>query len=131
MPDARDQVRARCSGVGPDFVFVTVGVGAAVDQALGMVRRGGTVVLVGMPASGVMTEFETAELADASVTIRGSKMGSARMSVDVPKLMQLYLAGRLDLDGMVSNIYPLSEINAAIAEVRSGAVIRNVISLSE
>jgi Zn-dependent alcohol dehydrogenase len=127
-PDAPEQVRAWCSDVGPDYVFVTVGVGAAVHQALAMVRRGGTVVLVGMPASGVMTEFETAEFADASVTIRGSKMGSARMSVDVPKLMQLYLDGRLDLDGMVSNIYPLAKINDAIAEARSGSVIRNVIA---
>ena len=59
-----------------------------------MVRRGGTVVLVGMPASGVMTEIEAAELAGDSVTIIGSKMGSARMSVDVPYLIELYRSGR-------------------------------------
>jgi len=129
--DAIETVRALTDGIGPDFVFVTVGVGTVIDQALAMVRRGGAVVMVGMPASGVMTEFETVEMADAAQRIIGSKMGSARMSVDVPRLIELYEQGSLKLDEMVSNTYPLEQINEAIAEVKAGTVVRNVVLFGE
>jgi len=115
-------------GVGPDYVFVTVGAKPAIDQALSMVRPGGTVVLVGMPPLGVMTEFETVMFSDRSQRIIGSKMGSARMSVDVPRLIELYRAGSLHLDEMISNRYGIEQINEAVAEVERGSVIRNVIS---
>ena len=92
-----------------------------------MVRRGGSVVLVGMPASGVMTEFESVEFADGAQRLIGSKMGAGRMSVDVPELIAKYEAGTLKLDEMVTNTYPLERINEAIDEVKSGQVIRNVI----
>ncbi len=125
--DLDDALRAVTGGVGPDYVFVTVGAKPAIDQALRLVRRGGTVVLVGMPASGVMAEVEAVAFSDDSQRILGSKMGSARMSADVPMLIELYQAGRLLLDEMVTNTYPLAEINRAVAEVEDGRVIRNVI----
>ena len=129
--DVNEEVRAATDGIGPDFVFVTVGVQPAIDQALAMVRRGGSVVLVGMPPSGILTSFETVGLADASQRIIGSRMGSGRMAVDVPALIELYQKGSLKLDEMVSNTYPLEQINEAIAEVVAGQVIRNVILFNE
>ena len=59
--------------------------------------------------------------------ILGSKMGSTRLQVDVPKLVELYQQGRLKLDELISNRYPLERINDAIGEVVRGEVIRNVI----
>lgn len=126
---AAETVAEITDGTGPDYVFVTVGVGVAIDQALGMIRRGGTVVLVGMPASGVMTPIEGAEFAGDSLRILGSKMGSAQMARDIPMLIDLYRRGGLLLDEMVSNVYPLEQINQAIAGVQAGTVRRNVISL--
>ena len=125
--DAIEEARAVTGGVGPDYVFVTVGAPAAIDQGLRMVRRGGSLVLVGMPGSGVKTEFETVDFSDDSLRILGSKMGSARMPIDVPYLFGLYEAGSLKLDEMVSNEYALDDINEAIVEVIDGNVIRNVI----
>jgi len=127
--DAVARVKALNGGVGPDYVFVAVGVQAVIDQALTMVRAGGTVVLVGMPGNGQQTSFETVEFADASIRLLGCKMGSARMNVDVPKLIDLHLSGLLDLDRMISNVYALDDINRAIDEVNGGTVIRNLISL--
>jgi Zn-dependent alcohol dehydrogenase len=54
-------------------------------------------------------------------------MGSARLPVDVPKLVALYREGRLKLDELITGRYPLDQINEAIASSRSGAALRNVI----
>ncbi len=125
--DAVAMAHAATDGIGPDFVFVTVGAKSAIQQGLAMARKGGTVVIVGMPASGVMIEFEAVEFSDASQRILGSKMGSSRMATDVPALIDLYRRGTLDLDAMVTNTLPLDDINAAVDQVNTGAVIRNVI----
>jgi len=92
-----------------------------------MLRRAGTLVIVGMPAAGVTTEFETLSFADDGHRILGSKMGSTRIRIHVPKLVELYRHGRLKLDELVSGRYPLERINEAIAEVNRGEVLRNVI----
>ena len=54
-------------------------------------------------------------------------MGSARIGIDVPLLVDLYRQGRLKLDELVTGRYPLEEINAAIASVTKGEALRNVI----
>ncbi len=90
-------------------------------------RRGGTLTIVGMPASGVKAALHLVNFADSSQRILGSKMGSIRLSVDVPKLVELYEQGRLKLDELITNRYPLEEINEAIAAVKRGEALRNVI----
>ena len=54
-------------------------------------------------------------------------MGSARIDEDIPRLAKLYQEGRLKLDELVSGRYPLEEINDAIASVKNGKALRNVI----
>lgn len=120
-------VRSLTDGRGADFVFVTVGSGQAITHSLALLRRGGTSVVVGMPASGVKASIEAVDLADTSKTIIGSKMGSTRLRVDVPKLVQLYQAGRLKLDELVTQRYALDQINEAIAAVKRAEALRNVI----
>jgi len=125
--DALEAVKAVTQGRGADYVFVTVGVAAAIEQGLGLLRRGGTLVVVGMPALGVMAQFEVVGLADDCKRIVGSKMGGTRLKVDVPKLVELYQQGRLKLDELVTGRYPLEQINEAIASVKRGEALRNVI----
>ena len=125
--DAQEAVKAATQGRGADYVFVTVGVAAAIEQGLGLLRRGGTLVVVGMPAIGVMGQFEVLSLADDCKRIVGSKMGGTRLKVDVPKLVELYQQGRLKLDELITGRYPLEQINEAIASVNRGEALRNVI----
>lgn len=125
--DARQTVLQETGGRGADYVFVTVGAKAAIDQGVQLLGRGGTAVIVGMPESGVMAEYDPGELASRSQKIIGSKMGSARISTDIPRLAKLYQEGRLKLDELVSGRYPLEEINDAIASVKKGRALRNVI----
>lgn len=124
---AKDRVREFTGGRGADYVFVTVGVKSAFDQSYGMLAKGGTVVLVGMPASGVMSEIDPGRMAGSSQNILGSKMGSSRIQVDIPNLVALYEQGRVKLDELVTKTYPIEEINEAIAAVKRGDALRNVI----
>jgi len=110
-----------------DYVFVTVGVGGATEQAISLMKRNGATVLVGMPPSGVNATFDPGWVAADGQRILGSKMGSARLPIDVPKIVELYKAGRLKLDELITARYPLEQINEAVASSRSGAALRNVI----
>jgi S-(hydroxymethyl)glutathione dehydrogenase/alcohol dehydrogenase len=125
--DIQGAVRGLTGGRGADYAFVTAGAKAAIEQGLGLLRRGGTLVVVGMPASGVTVAYEPGGLANDGQRILGSKMGSTRLRVDVPKLVELYRQRRLKLDELISGRYPLAAINEAVAAVRRGEALRNVI----
>lgn len=122
-----EKVRDATDGRGVDYVFVTVGARAAIDQAFQLMASAGAVVMVGMPESGVTAEFDPGALAGAGQRILGSKMGSARIQVDIPALVRLYEQGRLKLDELISGRFPLEQINDAIADTKNGQSLRNVI----
>ena len=125
--NARKHILEITDGRGADFVFVTVGAREAMDQSYRYMRRGGEVVLVGMTAKGVRSEFLPLNLVSSTQTIRGSFMGQTRLSVDIPWLIEHYRQGRLKLDELVSNRYCLDEINDAIKNTLEGKSIRNVL----
>ncbi len=121
------QILSLTSDRGADYVFVTVGAKSATDQGAQFLAKGGTLVIVGMPGSGVFGSYEIVNFASQSQNIIGSKMGSSRVKNDIPALIKGYQQGSLLLDELVTNCYPLENINQAIEEVRSGQVIRNII----
>jgi Zn-dependent alcohol dehydrogenase len=123
----REALIAATGGRGADFVFVTVGAKAAIDGASQYITKNGTVVIVGMPALGVMSEFDPGTLASWNQKIVGSKMGSTQLKRDIPHLVSLYRAGRLKLDELVTGRYRLGAINEAIASTKRGEALRNVI----
>jgi S-(hydroxymethyl)glutathione dehydrogenase/alcohol dehydrogenase len=125
--DEIEKVRALTGGRGADFVFVTVGAKPAFQQAFPMAARGGAIVLVGMPPSGVMAEVDPGTVAASNQRILGSKMGTSRIGIDIPNLISLYRQGRLKLDELITNRYPLDGINEALASTKRGEALRNVI----
>jgi Zn-dependent alcohol dehydrogenase len=125
--DVVGMIQALTDGRGADYVLVTVGAKAAVEQGPALLRRGGTIVIVGMPASGVTATIDPGAIAHSGQRILGSKMGSTRIAVDVPRLVELYREGTLKLDELISGRYPLEEINDAIASAQAGEAFRNVI----
>ena len=126
--DVVEQIKAATNGRGADYVFVSVGIKRAIDSAPDMLAPLGSMVIVGMPPSGVMTEFDPGNIASYSQKILGSKMGSARIRVDIPYLMGLYRDGRLKLDELISGRFAFEDINDAIAGVKRGDVMRNVVT---
>lgn len=125
--DAPAQVRALTDGRGADYVFVTVGAIAAYQQALALTAPRGTVVAVGMPASGATMALEPVNLAYYGQTLVGSNMGSTVLRRDIPRLVDLYRQGRLKLDELISGRYRLEDINQAITDTKTGGTRRNVI----
>ncbi len=98
---------ALTGGRGVDFVFVSVGAKPAIDSASQYITKNGTIVIVGMPPSGVMGEYDPGTLAGWSQRIIGSKMGSAQVARDIPYLVTLYQEGRLKLDELVTGRFAL------------------------
>ena len=125
--NARSTVKALTQGRGADYVFVAVGSTRAIEESVGLARKGGTICIVGMPPSGARAAFEGVSIADNAKKLIGSKMGSTRLQVDMPKLVELYQQGRLKLDELISNRYPLEQINEAVESTRRGEALRNVI----
>jgi S-(hydroxymethyl)glutathione dehydrogenase/alcohol dehydrogenase len=125
--DVAAEVKALTNGRMADHVLVSVGVGPAIEQGIGLMGKGAETVIVGMPPSGVTTTFDPSWIAADSQRIVGSKMGSAQTPADIPQLVGLYRGGRLKLDELVTKEYPLEEINEAIAAVKRGEALRNVV----
>ncbi len=125
--DVVEGVKALTSGRGADYVFVAVGSTKAMEQGLQLIRPGGSLVLVGMTASGQTMSFEPVNFSFYSQHIMGSNMGSTRLNIDIPKLVELYEEGRLKLDELITKRYKLEDINEAIEAVENGEALRNVI----
>ncbi len=122
------EIRSITGGRGVESAFVTVGAISAYQQAKKCVAPRGELVAVGMPPVEATATWVPMSLAFFGQSIRGSKMGETVLARDIPALIGLYRQGRLKLDELVSNCYPLEQINEAVAEVRSGNVLRNVIT---
>jgi S-(hydroxymethyl)glutathione dehydrogenase / alcohol dehydrogenase len=125
--NVQGRVKELTLGRKADWVFVTVGVKGAAEQGVSLMKRNGGTVLVGMPPSGVTATIDPGWLAADGQRILGSKMGSARPLIDVPKIVALYREGRIKLDELITGRYPLERINDAVASSRSGAALRNVV----
>ena len=87
---------------------------------------GGTATIVGMVPFGEMIELHGADFLRER-KIQGSSMGSNRFRVDMPRLVELYMQGRLHLDDWISNRIKLEEINEGFEAMKAGKVIRSVI----
>ncbi len=115
-------------GRGADYVFVTVGSAGALEQAFAMLCRGGTAVMVGLPpATDALASFPAAEFAINEKTVTGGYMGSICLWIDIPKIIDLYRAGRYKLDELIAARYPFERINEAIESMAAGETLRNVI----
>ena len=125
--DPAPAVKALTGGRGVDYAFMTVGSSQAVAQAITLIRRGGSLVLVGIPNDKATYPLLLAQTVWMERRILSSSMGSTRLSVQVPQLVELYQHKRLKLDELISRRYPLEEINEAIASMERGEALRNVI----
>lgn len=114
------------TGGGVHHAFEAIGLKVAAEQAFGMLRRGGTATVIGMIPLGQSVELPGHELL-AEKRIQGSRMGSSRFRVDMPRYVELYLQGRLLLDELVSARVPLEKVNEAFESMKTGGVARTVI----
>ncbi len=112
---------------GPDYIFDGFGSATTIPQALQAVRPGGTAVIVGLHAAKIEVSIPAAVLVLHNKRLIGSFAGSIRPQLDLPKLIKLYQAGRLQLDKLITHRYPLEALPQAFADMKSGTVARGVI----
>jgi S-(hydroxymethyl)glutathione dehydrogenase/alcohol dehydrogenase len=103
-----------------------LGLKLTAEQAFRMLAFGGTATLVGMVPFGEKIELHGADFLRER-RIQGSSMGSNRFRVDMPRLIELYMQGRLHLDDWISDRIRLEEINDGFRAMKEGKVVRSVI----
>lgn len=113
-------------GRGVDYAFDAIGLPKVSRWAYDATRRGGTTVIVGMAPTGAEIPIPGSIPGDAK-TVKGCFYGSTRPAVDFPRLVDLYLQGKLQLDQLVSRHYRLDEVNEAFAALARGDNARGVI----
>jgi S-(hydroxymethyl)glutathione dehydrogenase/alcohol dehydrogenase len=127
LDDVVASLRALTDGRGADVALDTAGVPGVVAQAYAAVRRGGTVVAVGLPAEGLTADLPASDIPREEKVVTGSFYGSCDPQVDMPRVLDLFMDGQLPLDRLVTRTYPLDEINEAFGAMNSGEVARGVI----
>ncbi|MEZ4331284.1 MAG: Zn-dependent alcohol dehydrogenase [Myxococcota bacterium] len=116
-------------GLGVEYAFEAIGNTQAARQAFDMVRAGGTAVIVGMmPMGSEISVPGPAFLGEKKLI--GCMYGSTNFREHMPKLVDLFLAGRLDLSNLVSQRMRLEDVNEAFALMKSGTVARSVLDFA-
>lgn len=103
-----------------------LGLKKTAEQAFQMLAIGGTATIVGMVPFGEKLELHGADFLRER-RIQGSSMGSNRFRVDMPRMIELYMQGRLHLDDWVSNKIPIEQINEGYQDLKDGKGLRTVI----
>ena len=111
---------------GVDYSFEAIGLKTTTEQAWKMLRPGGCATIIGLIPEGTMISIHGIDLMQER-KLQGSLMGSNRFRVDMPKLVEFYLNGRLYLDDLIAGHVKLHDINDCFAQLRTGQVTRNVI----
>jgi len=115
------------TGGGVHHSFEAVGLAATTQQAFAMAGRGGTATVVGMIAPGEQVSISGIELL-VEKRLQGSQIGSNQFVTDIPRYVDLYLAGKLRLDSLVSRSTDLDGINDAYRRLADGGVARQLIT---
>jgi len=122
------QILALTDG-GVHYAIEAVGRPATAELAWQILRRGGTATILGMIAPGQNVSLPGHTFLTGK-KIQGSLLGSTRFPIDMPRLVQLYLDGKLDLDTMVAERIRLPQVNEALDRLRQGTSVRSVIEFA-
>jgi len=123
-----EKIRSIVGKSGADFVVDTTGNTRVIELAYDLTHPDGRTILVGVPRAGEKVSIYTLPLHFKKV-LKGSHGGSVSPDIEIPRLINLIGAGKMTLDGLVTNEFPLSQVNQAIAAHRSGAAARVILRL--
>lgn len=111
---------------GVHHAIEAVGRPASGDLAVKMLRRGGTATILGMMPLDHKVGLSAMDLL-GSKKLQGALMGNNRFPVDIPRLVDFYMRGLLDLDTIIAERIPLDQINHAFDQLRKGDATRSVV----
>ena len=124
--DALAQV-IELTGGGADYAFEVVGIPALARQGVLMLRKRGTLTLVGIPKMGSDLNVPILAMIGRETRVIGANMGSASFQRVIPTYAKLYMEGRLMLDPLISQRIALEDINRGYEQLIAGETARSVI----
>jgi S-(hydroxymethyl)mycothiol dehydrogenase len=127
--DPVEAVRDLTGGFGADVVIEAVGRPDTYRQAFFARDHAGVLVQVGVPDPSMTVELPMIELFGRGGALKSSWYGDCLPTRDFPVLIDLYLSGRLDLDGFVSEVIGLDQVEQAFERMQRGEVLRSVVRL--
>ena len=130
MEEAMPGIQELTWGTMANKVIMTMGVGSGemIGQAMALASKRGRVVVTNIhPALEYSASMSLLDLTLMEKQLVGSLFGSGNPRADIPKLIGLYREGQLDLDGLVTNEYPLDGVNEGYDAMRAGTNIRGVL----
>jgi S-(hydroxymethyl)mycothiol dehydrogenase len=125
--DPVETIRAFTGGNGADVCIEAVGNPKVMEQAFFARDLAGTLVQVGVPTPDMRIDLPMIEFFGRGGQLKPSWYGDCLPSRDFPLLIDLYLQGRLDLDGFVSETIALDGVEAAFDKMKRGEVLRSVV----
>ena len=111
---------------GVDHAIEAVGRSASAQLAVSVLRRGGTATILGMMPLSEKVGLGAMDLLSGK-KLQGAIMGGNRFPVDIPRLVDFYIRGLLDLDSIIAERIPLSAINDGFDKMKKGDSARSVI----
>jgi Zn-dependent alcohol dehydrogenase len=125
-----EHVRSLTGGRGVDYAIEVIGTAATIRQAFDCLAKRGIAVVVGVTPFTSEVSVPIMPLVYEERVLTGSVYGSSRPKTDIPRLIDLYRAGKLKLDELLTRRYPFKEINEAYAALERGEVARSVVMFS-
>lgn len=123
--DAAKQIQELTKG-GVDHAIEAVGRPASGELAVKSLKRGGTATILGMMPLQHSVGLSAMDLLSGK-KLQGAIMGGNRFPVDIPRLVDFYMRGLLDLDSIISETIPLERINEGFDQMKRGDAARSVI----
>jgi S-(hydroxymethyl)glutathione dehydrogenase / alcohol dehydrogenase len=105
-----------------DVAIENTGVADVIETAYEVTAPQGRVILVGVPPKAARKPSIYTLPLHFNKVLTGSEGGGCRPEIDIPKLVRLCQAGKLNFDGLISKRYQLDQINDAIADLKNGRV---------
>jgi S-(hydroxymethyl)glutathione dehydrogenase/alcohol dehydrogenase len=109
-----------------DYAFEAIGLPRTIELTTQLIRPGGEAILVGMAPPDARVSYNPLDMTLGEKAIRGCWYGSCRPPIDFPILLDLYKAGKLRLDLLVTPC-TLDEVNDAMTAIENGKTARSVI----
>ncbi|MFA5891741.1 MAG: Zn-dependent alcohol dehydrogenase [Actinomycetota bacterium] len=125
--DAAGMIMGLTDNIGPDAVFEVVGRAALQRTAFDLVRAGGRAVMVGAAPLADEPSFPSLGFLFMEKKILGCYYGSCNPRRDIPRIIDLWRAGSLDLEGLVTDRMPLESVNEAFEAMEAGTAIRTLL----
>ena len=127
--DPVEAIRALTDGFGADVVIDAVGRPETFRQAFYARDHAGILVQVGVPTPTMRLDLPLVDVFSRGGAIKSSWYGDCLPSRDFPRLVDLYLSGRFDLDAFVSETLKIDQVEHAFEKMRAGDVLRSVVVL--